>query len=132
MAYQALAPNHAPAELVFFQPVSEDYSLYKINDVPSSFDTAAIDTLPAISIAQAGEILLAEPAGPSVHVLPHPEDPDDLPTHAHINPETDSDTLELQNVLLSSQSGSYAPDAGVDRCDLKAPQLAKPDDIAHS
>ena len=132
MNYQALAPNPTPAELVFIQPASDSLYNIEIKDVRSSIDMAAMETLQATSIAQPEEVLVAEPAGQSVHVSDQSEDQDDLPLHAQVNLEIDSGTLGLQNVLLSCQYGSYAQDASVDRCDLKAPQLAKAYATAHS
>lgn len=116
--YQALAASHAPAELISTQPVSHDDPLYnfEIHDAPSIVDMAAMETLPATTIAQLEVVFLTEPAGHSVHVPSRLEDQDDLPAHAHMNLRRGAQ--ELHNVLAASQYVSDATDADVDRCGL--------------
>lgn len=118
--HQALPASHAPAQLISTQPNSQDDSLYniEIQAARSIIDMAAMETLPATSFAQPEEVFLTEPAGLSIHVPSRLKDHHDLPARAHMNLKTGA--RELHNVLVSSQYGSYAPDADVDRCDLKA------------
>lgn len=122
LKYQALAAQHAPANLISTQPMfqfqGKAQHSYETTDVPSFVDIAAVESMTTTSIAQPEKVLLAESARQSSSVRPHLEDGDELPEDAHNNRRTDTGGLKSHVVADSSQHGSPVPDAGVTRCDL--------------